>query len=223
MSKLAKASGNMYDFVTHLWSPIQGCPHQCSYCYVRKWHELKSEVTFDEVFPNLGLNKKIFICHQTDMFAESVPDKWIIEILRHCWEWHNEYYFQTKNPMRLLDFSVLFPKQSIFGTTIETNRQELLDKISKAPPVKDRIIGIMQKDGKKFLTIEPIMDLDVDEFVEIIFTINPDFVNIGADSKGHHLMEPNAEKIEALIKGIEAEGIEVRRKPNLARLTGAAL
>jgi hypothetical protein len=62
------------------------------------------------------------------------------------------------------------------------------------------------------------MDFDIDEFIKIIFTINPDFVNIGADSKGHHLIEPSTEKIEALIKRIEAAGIEVRRKSNLARL-----
>jgi DNA repair photolyase len=34
---LNKSTGNLYEFVTHSWNPIQGkCPHDCSYCYVER-------------------------------------------------------------------------------------------------------------------------------------------------------------------------------------------
>ncbi len=43
------------------------------------------------------------------------------------------------------------------------------------------------------VTIEPIMDFDLEPFVEMIKNTKPKFVNIGADSKGHNLPEPSSE------------------------------
>lgn len=48
--------------------------------------------------------------------------------------------------------------------------------------------------------------------------VRPSFVNIGADSKGHGLIEPSAEKVLALIDGITKTGIEIRQKTNLERI-----
>jgi hypothetical protein len=76
------------------------------------------------------------------------------------------------------------------------------------------------KDFKKFLTLEPLLNFDLEILVVWIILAKPDFVNIGADSKGNGLYEPEAEKIVALIKAIRGEGIEVREKRNLERLIG---
>lgn len=70
---------------------------------------------------------------------------------------------------------------------------------------------------KIFLTLEPLMQFDLKEMVNWIKDINPDFVNIGADSKKNSLLEPPKEKIEALIKELE-EFTEIRLKSNLKRL-----
>jgi len=64
------------------------------------------------------------------------------------------------------------------------------------------------------ITIEPIMDFDLFEFVELIKYIQPIQVNIGADSKNHGLPEPSAEKINALISEIE-KFTKVHKKENL--------
>jgi len=44
------------------------------------------------------------------------------------------------------------------------------------------------------------MDFDLFTMVKWIQEIEPDFVSIGADSKGHHLPEPPAEKVDKLIE-----------------------
>lgn len=68
------------------------------------------------------------------------------------------------------------------------------------------------------ITIEPVLDFDVSILVGWIARINPEFLNLGADSKNHHLPEPSVEKIEALIAELKKHGIELREKHNLQRL-----
>lgn len=68
------------------------------------------------------------------------------------------------------------------------------------------------------ITIEPIMDFDVKELVSMVKCCRPSFVNIGADSKGHHLPEPPTAKIVELIQDLQLAGIKVNLKPNLERL-----
>ena len=70
---------------------------------------------------------------------------------------------------------------------------------------------------KIFLSIEPIMDFDLEPFVQIIKNIKPKFVSIGADSKNHNLPEPSKEKIEVLIRELK-KFTEVKIKDNLKRL-----
>ena len=70
---------------------------------------------------------------------------------------------------------------------------------------------------ERMVTIEPIIDFDLNIIVDWIKRIKPKWVNIGADSKGHKLPEPSKEKIEALIKELK-KFTEVRIKPNLNRL-----
>lgn len=73
-------------------------------------------------------------------------------------------------------------------------------------------------DGRKMITIEPILDFDVDILASWIAEIRPEFLNIGADSKGHKLPEPTQEKVEEFILKLKSYGIEVREKKNLKRL-----
>jgi len=71
---------------------------------------------------------------------------------------------------------------------------------------------------KKMVSLEPIMDFDPDTLLSWIDMIKPDFVSIGADSKGHKLPEPPATKIQYLVE--KMAGItSVRMKSNLVRLT----
>jgi hypothetical protein len=134
----------------------------------------------------------------------------------------NEYVFQTKNVAKLMLFQDRLPEHRSVGTTVETNRVAVVAALSKAPPPIQRTGWLAQVHGRKFLTVEPILDFDVDEFVAMIVEAHPDFINIGADSKGHGLPEPSKEKIIAFVDALGKAGVTIRKKVNLTRLVGDA-
>ena len=64
---------------------------------------------------------------------------------------------------------------------------------------------------------EPIFDFDLDELVKLVVTANPEWINIGADSKKHNLPEPSKEKIKKLITTLQLK-TDVKLKDNLKRI-----
>ena len=228
---LKVSTGNMYDWVTHTHSHLSGeCPHKCSYCYVQrnrfgvtKRYKGKPRLIESEFDVNYGKGNVIFIEHMGDLFADSIPTSYICSILSHCKQYNdNTYIFQTKNPEIALAWvrRKLFPNRFIIGTTIETNINSLIARYSLAPLSDLRFEGIknLGKYCKTFITVEPIMDFDEGIFECLIIGAKPDFVNIGADSKGCNLLEPSKDKIISLIKRLKKARIEVREKGNLKKL-----
>lgn len=225
---LKKSKGNMYDWVTHMHSHLGGeCSHKCSYCYVQKnrfgvslrYHG-DARLLKDELKINYGVNKTIFIEHMNDMFAKNIHVQWIKDIIMHCNKYpKNQYIIQTKNPQRAFGFLDSFTNAFMIGTTIETNRN--IKSISTAPSTIKRYDGIKrfkQAGIKTFITIEPILDFDVDILASWIIDANPDFINIGADSKYNKLPEPSSEKILKLVDELNKNKIHIRKKINLERL-----
>jgi protein gp37 len=175
-----------------------------------------------ELLVRYGTGRTIFIDHCNDLFAEDVPREWIERVLDHCAAWPtNTYVYQTKNPGRYLEFIPLMLPTCMLGCTIETNRDIPLS-ISHAPRPIGRYANMKQLSGSRriFVTVEPIMDFDVQILGQWLTDIHPEFVNIGADSKGRGLPEPSAEKIIALISILNTAGIEIREKHNLGRILG---
>ena len=217
------SKGNMYDWVTHTWNTVKGkCNHDCQYCYMKTWGDLRA-TRFDEkeFRTDLGNGNTIFVGNSNDMFADNIPSEWIERTIEYCRKFDNTYVFQTKDPGRLLRMSIQLPKMMI-GTTIETNQQDLLNKISKAPPVVARSAAMSElhsRGWRTFITIEPIMMFDLDPFAELILQASPDFVNIGADSKQHGLVEPKKTEVDLLIQYLVSKGISIRKKENLGRLS----
>lgn len=222
---LNEQKGNMYPWVTHTFNTVKGkCPHNCSYCYMNVY-PLK-QVRFDatELKTDLGMNNIIFVGSSCDMWAESIPSEWIQRTLEHCQKYRfNTYLFQSKNPKRFFDFIDAFPawfRDIIFATTLETNRDY---QCSLAPKPSERVPWMWEFTDRKYnhfkrmLSIEPIMDFDLIEFSMDIRNIHPDFVSIGADSKGHKLIEPSKEKTLELIKSLEIF-TGVKKKDNLKRI-----
>lgn len=216
---LNKQKGNMYGFVTHTWNPIKGkCFHECSYCYMKKWGEQKPIRLVDkELKIDLGIDNFIFVGSSCDLFAQDVPKEWIDKTISHCIKYDNQYLFQTKNTRRLQFFT--FPEKSIICTTIESNFN--LDD-NFAPSISERVKWFQDLPNKKMITIEPIMDFDIDKLIIIIETINPFQINIGADSGNHKLKEPTKDKIDQLISYFKKTNIKIFGKQNLKRLTGTS-
>lgn len=227
---LKKSDGNMYPWVTHMHAELGGaCSHECSYCYVNNPFSGRAprycgEVRLieSETKTQFGAGKVIFKEHMNDLFAVGVSSELIMKVLDHCSQWpDNTYVFQTKNPARFFPRNC-FPEKSIFGTTIETNR-DISAEISKAPQPSERVAAMILLPYDKFITIEPVMDFDVDILAGWIAKIHPKFLNLGADSKNHNLPEPTVDKIFALVDKLKEYGIELREKHNLSRLTKASV
>jgi len=184
--------------------------------YRKYWRDLN--FSQKEMRTNLGEGNFIFVGSSTDMFSRQVPKKWILDVLNHCNEYpNNTYLFQSKNPERYVEFAIKLPMGCIIGTTIETNR---FIQISKAPNTEDRVFWMSNYIiGDKMVSIEPIMDFDLDVIIKWMRDINPKFVSIGADSKNSGLSEPCPEKVKALILRL-GKFTDVRVKKNLGRLIG---
>lgn len=216
---LNKVKGNMYSFVNFTWNTISGrCKHYCGYCYNigKPFFEGELRLMENNLNDNLGENNFIFIGSSNDLFQQEIPSDWIGRTLEHCSKYpKNQYLFQSKNPDRMRNFLELFPNSAILGTTLETNRDVYM---SNAPSPKERVSAMLKLNKcRTTVTIEPIMDFDLDIFAGWIRDIKPEFVSIGADSKNHHLQEPSWEKIQELILGLK-KFTNVRIKENLKRL-----
>lgn len=222
-----KTKNNMYNWITKTYNPLGGiCPHACDYCYVKSNHRPvvkkkysgKPYLVEHELKKSLGKDNFIFVCSMMDLFADDIEYLWLEEIVRYCMKYDNQYLFQSKNPKRMFKWVHHIKSSDIMATTIETNRHYL--QMGKAPPVNERseYLSYISQHVKTIVTCEPIMNFDLDEMTDIILMCNPEWVNIGADSKGHNLPEPSTDKIKDLISNLKNDNIEVKLKSNLKRL-----
>jgi hypothetical protein len=164
---------------------------------------------------DLGAGNTIFVCSSCDMFADAVDNRDISCVIKKCdfWPGKNTYLFHTKNPANTL----LLPVRDnfILCVTIESNRWH--DAMGKAPSIKSRFLGLHGYNGRKMITIEPVMDFDTWEFVELIKSCKPEQVNLGADSGHNNLPEPSAGKVEHLLE-LLAPHAKIHLKKNLRRI-----
>lgn len=234
---LNKPSGNMYKWA-FTWSPIGGkCPHACTFCYVEgkisPWLQrmgndkylgeprlIEEEFNTKLVVPDGYI---IFVESCGDLFAYGIPDSWIQKVLNYISKFpQTTFLLQTKNPERFFDFNI--PQNCILGTTIETNRDY---HMTKAPSPKERyhvffmLSNMRDFEGNKIyrlmVSVEPVMDFDLDKLLFWIQEIDPEFVSIGADSGQNKLLEPPSEKLKEFIECLQ-KTTELRLKKNLKRL-----
>jgi hypothetical protein len=224
-----KGNGNMYPGYD-TWNPLIGeCPHKCSYCstnkffypFLKKRYSGPPRLDKKALIDNLGTGNKIFVCAQHDLFAEKIDPKWAIDIIEHCAIFKNTYLFQTKNPKGFDGLGVWFIdiEDYIICTTIESNRwyPEIMGNTPNPNQRAKDFSKIPSDYVKKQITIEPIMDFDLEPLINLIRKCNPYQVNIGADSGNNHLPEPPAYKIHDLIIFLESF-TKVVQKSNLVRL-----
>jgi hypothetical protein len=153
----------------------------------------------------------IFVSDMGDLWGEWVPNEWIKKVLKAVEQSPDAtFLFLTKNPVRYYEFLHQMPDKVVLGTTIESNRQ--LVGTSKAPPVFWRAWAMTHLDFRpKMVSIEPILDFDMEPFVRMIQLIHPEFVYCGMDNWNHHLPEPTLEKTQLLITELR-KFTEVREK-----------
>jgi len=181
-----------------------------------KRYKNQKPVRFDEkeLKTDLGTGNFIFVGSSCDMFAKDIPEEWIIKTLKHCGKYpENKYLFQTKNPANIRR---ILPYNSTVCITLETNRH-YPEVMKNCFTPEERVRYQKYIRHPLHITIEPIMDFDLYEFVEMIKYCGPVQVNIGADSGNNKLPEPGKEKIEELISEL-SRFTKVHQKTNLKRI-----
>ena len=221
----------MFRSITSTWNVFKGCRFECVYCCARALAEtrLKNSPRYKDGFkPRLieeELRRRfkpglfIFVCFMGDIAFATREE--FLRILARIREFPGTLFLiQSKNPEQLYtwwhDWGIGLPAHAYLGTTIESNRNYGL---SKAPPPIDRFRYLTgYPHNRKFLSIEPIMDFDLDVLVSWVRIINPNIVEVGADNYGHHLPEPEWGKVEELLKELRKVCPTVVEKEGLERL-----
>lgn len=156
-----------------------------------------------ELTSYLECSNFIFVGSSIDMWAEDIPSDWIRIVLDCCNKAANKYLFQSKNPSRILEF-ITHPvfHRSVACTTIETNRS-YPDVMCNSPVIEERVRA-MEKIAdlgiETYVTLEPLMQFDLDELVGYIKRCKPKQVNLGRNTNRKiEIPEPTADEVKALV------------------------
>jgi len=207
----------MFDLGTLSWNPLAGrCPFECIYCWsmgkkglVKRYKMKKYQGLprlMEKEFRAFNEGEFVFVQDMSDLFAEIVPKEYIERILEHTEKFpKTSFLLLTKNPRRYLEFEDKIPSNCVCGATVETNKDTRYRKISWAPLPTARLeaMRLLKDHVKKMISIEPIIDFDLDDFVDEIESIRPDFVYVGYDNYNYGLPEPLLPKTKALIAELQ--------------------
>ena len=93
---------------------------------------------------------------------------------------------------------------------METNRDDIYVGISKAPKPSRRYNDFLKiKHPLKMITIEPVIDFDLETMISWMENINPIMIWLGYDSKRNRLSEPEIEKVRELQWELSLRGFTV--------------
>lgn len=204
---------NMYKLSVKQWSPFVGCKHDCKYCrssfqtQLKRWAKKNCPQCFrfvphehperlNQRLPRTGYMQFIFTCSSGDIAF--CPTDYLEQIINEIRSQKDKtFLIQSKDPRTFN--RVAFPDNVILGVTLETNRDDLYEGISKAPKPSLRYEDFLKvKHSPKMVTIEPVIDLDLEVMTGWIQNINPCVVWLGYDSRKNRLPEPDLKKVKRL-------------------------
>lgn len=228
--------GKMYP-ETRTWNPFLGCRYDCVYCEssfkkVLKWIARRNLCQDCRDYrphyhperlrtARIPSARTVFVFGQGDIsFCEPDYVRMTFRVIKaHRPRIQKDYYFQSKNPVCLEQYIGEYPRNSILVTTLETNRDEGYEWISRAPVPSVRFRDFLGLDyPSKVVTIEPVIDFDLDEFLEWMLKLNDQgslrYVWYGYNSNPGkvRLPEPSVGKSQEFVDLLMAAGVEVRGK-----------
>jgi len=206
-----------------MWAPVRGrCSHACTYCYMKRYAHEPVHFDHKELCASLGKDRYIFVCHTCDLFAADIPYETKDIVIRRTRSYPDNWYlFQSKNPAGFVPFADVFPNNTVLATTIETNRTCYALSRAPIPEARAAVLGTLADRFFTMVTIEPIVEFDMDQMIALIKVARPSWVTVGADSKRHNLPEPSPDKIDELVATlVDKLDIPIVIKDNLTRLRG---
>ena len=203
---------NMYKLSVKQWSPFKGCKFECSFC--KKSFQLQAKrqkrrcpecgdfiphthpERLDHSLPNTKYMQFIFACASSDITF--CPTDYLEEIAAVMKKNSNKnFLIQSKDPATFN--RVKWSKNVILGTTIETNDDEIYKGISSAPSPSQRYADFTKIEHPlKMVTIEPVIDFDLDILLKWMQDIKPCMIWLGYDTKNCNLPEPSVSKVKKL-------------------------
>ncbi len=215
---------------TQTWNPFKGCLFNCLYCKPSFQAQAKRQKhkctqcynyvphTHEDRLDKIPSAETVFVCGNSDIsFCDPDFTRRIIKAIkaRNVRRPNKTYFFQSKKPKYFEQFLEDFPENVILLTTLETNRDEGYREIAKAPLPSDRYQQLINLNyPRKVLTIEPVLDFDLEIFSRWILDLNPEYIWIGYNSrpKQVNLPEPGKDKLLELINIIHSNGIKIKGK-----------
>lgn len=218
--------GNMYGNSVMQWSLFVGCKFECVYCIpsfqkqmkrrknkCKDCYEYKPHFHEERLTDSLPLTPPgtfIWVCSSSDISFMKRSD--LERVFARIREFPDRTFFiQTKNPKALQGIEI--PNNVLIGITLETNRDEGYAEISNAP-----LPSVRFEDAKDLrvdvITIEPVLEFDLEILLSWIDILAPKVVYIGYDTKNCHLNEPELAKVKSLIRKLKVFTIV---KPKLLR------
>ena len=210
------------------WNPFKGCRFNCTYCVEsfqlqakRQMHNCMQCYDFvphyhPERLRQIPSSPIVFVCGNGDLaFASSEQKNAIIASIRDFARAHPKsdkvFYLQSKQPEYFRRHLADLPGKVVLVTTLETNRDAGYEAISSAPPPSERYRQFLALEyPRKIVTVEPVMDFDVDVFASWIINIKPELVYLGLNSKTKpRLPEPSPDKLVTFAKLVSAAGIPI--------------
>lgn len=212
------------------WNPFKGCRFNCNCCRPTFQAQAKRQKQrcddcynytphyHPERLGKIPSAEIVFVCGNGDIsFCDPSYTHQILNSIAH----HNQrcpykqYYFQSRQPEYFEQFIPYFPSNVILVTTLETNRDKGYATVSKAPIPSERYQQFLDLNyPRKVVTIEPVMDFDLDVFTNWITNLAPEYVWLGFNSRPRQvqLPEPSDWKIIAFAQALKGAGIQVNEK-----------
>ena len=202
----------MFKSIDKTWNVFVGCRFNCTYCCARKQAEgrLRHSPRYKDGFSPCLIESElkrgfkpgefIFVTFMGDIAWALQP--WVEKILARIREFpQTNFLLCSKDPGCFHRWQLDIPLNVYLGTTIESNRDFGL---TEAPSPKERVSQLAGYPHiAKFVSIEPIMDFDLDKLVKWIELIGPRIVEVGYDNYGNQLVEPRLTKTLELIERLE--------------------
>jgi DNA repair photolyase len=220
----------MFKTVSRTWNVFKGCRFECTYCNARKIAETRLKyspryrdgftprLVTEELSRHFRPGEFIFVGYMGDISFATRDEVGFILAQTIEFFCETSFLFCSKNPAVYFSWELAYPNNLYLGTTIETNRDYGL---SKAPPPLERFHVMAElRHVRKFVSMEPVMDFDLEVMARWLKEIKPDIVEIGADNYHNHLPEPSWWKVEALVGALRQVVPQVVEKDGLERLKG---
>lgn len=229
--KIVQTVGNMYELSKAQWNPFKGCEFDCIYCREsfqrmekRDAHGCADCISYKphahaealtKSLPATEFMEFIFTCASGDIaFCDDEYLSRIVTRIRN--EPNKSFLLQSKNPVTFN--RIRFPRNVVLGTTLETTFDDGYERISKAPHPSQRFLDFLALDHPtKVVTLEPLIEFDLDVMVAWLEELRPRFIWIGLDSKScltrkHGIAEPSIDKVMDLYRQLGSRGHVVMLK-----------